>query len=56
MIDLYKLNWADLGRDVYSENTLDRQSLIINGRDAIRRGAFYVHGVKTEAQLKALTV
>lgn len=55
MIDLYKLNWSDLGRDVFSENTLDTPHLIQMGRDAAKRGVFYIHGIKTQKQLEAVT-
>lgn len=55
MIDLYDLDWKDTGAETYTQNSLDTTEKISDARRAIAAGCFYVHGIKTESQLKELT-
>lgn len=55
MDDLYDLGVSYSDEWTYSRNALDRPEYIQEARKAIERGAWYVHGIKTEAQLKAVT-
>lgn len=41
--------------DTFSVNTIDRPEYVEMARAAVKRGAFYLHGIKTESQLKAVT-
>lgn len=53
MLDLYDIPVEAAA--AYSHNTLDTPEKIEGAREAIRRGAIFVHGVKTASQLEALT-
>jgi hypothetical protein len=55
MLDLYCLDFSDLGRSAYSENTIDKQSMCDKARDHIEDGAFYIHGIKTQETLNHIT-
>jgi hypothetical protein len=52
MVELYKLPWNSFPS--FSVNSLDHPVYMKAARDAIARGAAYVHGVKTEQQLREL--
>ena len=54
MVDLHYLPWSDIP-GTYTQNTIDRPEYVLEARKAIADGAWYIHGVKTAAQLKAVT-
>lgn len=54
MLDL----WPEIGFTKfpgYSQNRLDRPEYVAQAREAIAQGAYYVHGIKTEQELRAVT-
>jgi hypothetical protein len=53
LVGLYRLPWSPAPS--FSVNSLDRPEYMAAAREAVRKGAVYVHGVKTELQLKHLT-
>ena len=53
MADLYNLPIT--AAPSYSTDTIDRPEFMQAARDAIKNGAVYLHGVKTESQLLELT-
>lgn len=53
--DLYDTKFTSFPNS-YSQNRLDRPEFIQQARDAIAKGAFYVHGIKTIGELQAVTV
>lgn len=52
-MDLYDIKHIHSG--CYSQNSLDRPQWMEEAREAVRVGAWHIHGVKTEEQFKELT-
>ena len=53
LVDRFGIKTTHLAGN-FSKNSLDIERDLLAARDAVRAGAWAVHGVKTEAQLKAL--
>lgn len=54
--DLYGVQFTPFGPGTYSQNRLDRPEYIEGARKAVKSGAFYLHGLKTQEELTAVTV
>lgn len=53
LCDLYSLPWTNFPG--YSQNRLDQPKYVDDARQAIKDGYHYIHGIKTEAELRAVT-
>lgn len=54
ILELYDIEWKDCSDETYSQNTIDTPKKIQEAREAIKNGAWYIHGIKDSRTLQAI--
>jgi hypothetical protein len=54
ILELYDIEWFDCSMTTYSQNTIDTSKMIQEACEAIKNGAWYVHGIKDSRTLQSI--